>query len=425
MTVAIESVLYRAPSVCGPARVVSATPARLVAPGVESDSWGLDDERGLGFFGDRPDADAFVRELEKSGLRGRGGAGFPAHRKWSTVRAAGGETVVVANGHEGEPASSKDRWLLTRRPHLVLDGLILAATVVGARDAIVYLSDVEVAAVVDRAIGEIGAAGLVPGGMSLRTHVAEHTYVAGEESAVCRSIDGGAAKPTSKPPRPYEAGVRGLPTLISNVETLAHAAWIRVHGADEFAAVGSDTSKGTALFTLTGAVGSPGVFEMSLGRPVHELVAAGAGPRVPHGLLMGGWFGGILQGDRAAVTCCYDALNALGSGLGCAAVTVLGEDDDVLAIAGELADWFRQESAAQCGVCVSATNAIARSIRQVSRGDDSAGHRANLSRWGTHITGRGACGFVDGAAALARSVGAELERRATSGEHDAREGAVQ
>lgn len=411
MTIAIDTALYRAPSLDTPARVVESTPPRLVLPGVGSGDWGLRNERELGFFGEPVDGPAFLAELERSGLRGRGGAGFPAHRKWATVAAAAGPKVVVANGHEGEPASLKDTWLLTRRPHLVLDGLLLAAAVVGADDALVYASHPEAVAAVERAIGEIRSAGLVPENVRLRVHLAEDTYVAGEESAVCQSINGFPAKPTSKPPRPYQQGVNGLPTLVSNVETLAHAAWIHVHGATEFASVGSGSSKGTALFTLTGACSSPGVYEMSLGRPVLDLATAGTMAGTMTGMLIGGWFGGILTGDHSALHCCYDAVRAAGSGLGCAAVTVLGPDDDIIEIAGELSAWFRQESAMQCGICVSGTNAIARAFRQVLSGSDDPAHRHNLMRWGTTTPGRGACGFADGAFTLARTAGAELARR--------------
>ncbi len=162
MTIAIDRALYRAPSLDTPARVVESTPPRLVLPGVGSGDWGLRNERELGFFGEPVDGPAFLAELERSGLRGRGGAGFPAHRKWATVAAAAGPKVVVANGHEGEPASLKDTWLLTRRPHLVLDGLLLAAAVVGADDALVYASHPEAVAAVERAIGEIRSAGWCP-----------------------------------------------------------------------------------------------------------------------------------------------------------------------------------------------------------------------------------------------------------------------
>ncbi|NLU62986.1 NADH dehydrogenase subunit F [Rhodococcus sp. HNM0563] len=407
MTLAMpQTALHRAPDFRAPARVVGGTPARLALPAANDPAWGLADERALGFFGAPVEGDAFLAELEVSGLRGRGGAGFPAHRKFAAVASAPGDCVVVANGHEGEPASAKDRWLLTHRPHLVLDGLLVAAAVTGASDAIVYVSDPELREIVDRAVSEITAAGLVPAEVTVRTHLAEHTYVAGEESAVCRSINGFPAKPTSKPPRPFESGVRGLPTLINNVETLAHVAWIRRHGAQAFAATGSASSTGTALFTLTGAVAEPGVYEMSLGEPISALIAAGGGSAADTaGLLVGGWFGGVLTGDHSTLRCCYDAVREAGGGLGCAAVTVLDAGQDVVALAGELSAWFQSESAMQCGVCVSGTNAIARAFRQVLRGDAAATHHENLIRWGSTLSGRGACSFIDGAANLARTAG--------------------
>ncbi|MGW5383438.1 NADH-ubiquinone oxidoreductase-F iron-sulfur binding region domain-containing protein [Nocardia sp. NPDC003963] len=413
MTTALESALYRAPALETPARVAGASPARLVVPGVESADWGLERELALGFFGPVEPA-AFLAELAASGLRGRGGAGFPAHRKWSAVASATGDSVVVANGHEGEPASGKDAWLLTRRPHLVLDGLLSAATVTGSSEAVVYVSDAAVLTSVRRAVVEVTSAGLVPDGVTLRVHEAPAGYVAGEESAVVRSIDGGPAKPVSKPPRPFEVGVRGLPTLVSNVETLAHAAWIRRYGAVEFAGVGSASSPGTALFTVTGRVAAPGVYEMALGAPVSELVRAAGGGRAPlTGALLGGWFNGLSVGDPGALECCYDAMRAAGTGLGCAAVTVFGPRDDLVSVAGELSGWFQAESALQCGSCFSGTKAIARAFRQVLRGEDPERHLADLTRWGSTLSGRGVCGFIDGAAALARTGAGELARRET------------
>lgn len=412
VAVAVESVLYRATGADGPSAVVGETPARLALPETVSGSISLEQERKLGFFGSRVDPGAFLAELERSGLRGRGGAGYPTHRKFAAVADTDGETVVVANGHEGEPASAKDRWLLIHRPCLVLDGLLIAAAVTGATDGVVYVSDPQAEESVREAIAELVTEGLVPDGVRLRIHRAEHTYVAGEESAVCQSINGFAAKPTSKPPRPYQSGVHGLPTLVSNVETLAHVAWIKRYGADSFASVGSAASAGTALFTVTGAVARPGVYEMSLGGTIADLVAAAGGTTDGmSGLMVGGWFGGLLAGDQSELVCCYDAVREAGSGLGCAAVTVFGEGDDLVEVAGELSGWFQSESAMQCGVCVSGTNAIARAFRQLQRGDASTVHQENLIRWGGTLAGRGACGFIDGAAALARTAGAELVRR--------------
>lgn len=404
MTLIPETMVRRA------ARVTPGSPARLVLPD-EDLVGGLGGELERGFFGRTPavPVEATIRELDAAGLRGRGGAGFPAAIKWRAVADAVGPKVVVGNGHEGEPASDKDAWLVTHRPHLVLDGLLLAATAVGADRAILYVSHSEVVEAAERAVAEVKAAGLVPDGVRLEVFHASGGYVAGEETAVCRSISGGPALPLARPPRPAESGVDGLPTLVTNVETLAHAAWIRRYGAAAFREAGTPSSPGTALFTATGAIRDGGVFEAALGTTVGELAAAAGGVTGEvHGLLMGGWFGGYLRGERSELVCCYQEVRAAGSGLGCAAITFLGDDADLLRTAADLGTWFEQESARQCGVCRNGTRAIRDTLVKVAQGDPNPDHVANLARWGEQLVGRGACAFLDGAATLARSVAGEL-----------------
>ncbi|MGA4538969.1 NADH-ubiquinone oxidoreductase-F iron-sulfur binding region domain-containing protein [Uniformispora flossi] len=380
---------------------------RLAVPAAADRRLDLAAERALGTYRN-PLADGIVGELERAGLRGRGGAAFSAHVKWRTVAASTGATVAVANGEEGEPASAKDRWLLTHRPHLVLDGLLLAARTVGAARAIVYLSHEETAAAVRDAIAELAADGDAAAA-SLEVHEVASTYVAGEESALVRAINGGPALPTAKPPRPFERGVDGLPTLVSNVETLAHAAVISRIGAEAFRAYGTAASPGTALVTLSGACGRPGVYEVPLGLTVEELFEQVGGGLVDgvHGFLAGGWFGGVLRRDRAGTACCYDALRAAGSGLGCGAFTALGPDRPILAAAAEIGAWYAAESAAQCGVCLNGTRAIGETFARVRDGQGRADDHAKLVRWGQSLPGRGACAFLDGAATLARSVAGE------------------
>jgi NADH:ubiquinone oxidoreductase subunit F (NADH-binding) len=353
-------------------------------------------ECALGTYG--PTAGDLISELAAAGLRGRGGAGFPAHVKWRAVASAVGPRVVVANGEEGEPTSYKDRWLLTHRPHLVLDGLLLAAAAVGADRAVVYLSHPETVAVVTAAVRERDA--------DVELHVVEPTYVAGEETAVCRSIGGGPALPVARPPRPHESGVDGRPTLVSNVETLAHAAWIARHGAVAYRRHGTAASPGTTLVTLGGACRRPGVYEVPFGLTVGELFATVGGgfTSPPSGFLMGGWFGGVLAGDRAGLVCCYDAVRAAGSGFGCGAINALGATEDPIAVAARIAAWYAEASARQCGVCVKGTAAI----RDTVAGLRSAADRDNLARWGATLQGRGACAFLDGAATLARTLVGEF-----------------
>src|SRR6202047_2079334 len=219
-------------------------------------------------------ADELLGEVESSGLAGRGGAAFPLAVKLRTVRDNGrraGGTVAVANGEEGEPASIKDRWLLRNRPHLVLDGLRLAAAIVAGDRAHVYVSDPESARSVETALSELGACPL--GGISVAVRVVDPGYIAGEETAAVRALNGGPVKPTDKPPRPFEVGVDGRPTLVSNVETLANLPYIQQHGSSAFREQGTSRSPGTLLVTITGADRPPGLYEVPHGLPITELLA--------------------------------------------------------------------------------------------------------------------------------------------------------
>jgi len=198
---------------------------------------------------------SLIDVIDEAGLRGRGGAGYPSARKWAAARQRSrGDAVVVANGAETEPMSAKDRVLMTTRPHLVLDGVLLAAEAVAAQRAVVYITRAhdDAAAAVSQAIDERRAAGDLPLPVSLSR--APHRYVAGEESAVIAHLNGGAARPTVVPPRPFERGVDGRPTLVHNVETLAHAAVIARHGADRYRRAGADGATGTVLVTMAGAI---------------------------------------------------------------------------------------------------------------------------------------------------------------------------
>ncbi|MGV9861067.1 NADH-ubiquinone oxidoreductase-F iron-sulfur binding region domain-containing protein [Rhodococcus koreensis] len=371
----------------------------------------LTEERAQGCYGPLR-VDDPIGELSRANLRGRGGAGFPAGRKWATV-AATDACVVVANGEEGEPGSAKDRWLLTHRPHAVLDGLLVATDVVAARRAILYLSHPESVLTIRAALHELPR----PLADRIDVHVVEHRYVAGEESAVCRSINGGPALPVAKPPRPFESGVDGLPTLVSNIETLTQAAWILRHDAAEYSAIGARHTPGSGLITLTGAVHRAGVYEVPYGRTMREIIdTCAGGPTDPttHNVLMGGWFDGIADEQVLDHPWCYDALRERGTSLGCGAVHILHPDEDPLDLAAALGAWYVAESAAQCGVCRSGTRAIAGALERLRDRAPETNDVADLRRWSTGLQGRGACAFLDGAANLAGSV-ADRHSRPHSG----------
>lgn len=378
---------------------------RLVLPQALDGAMSLDAELAVGCYS-YPEGVDVLGELAASGLRGRGGAGFPAYVKWQGVAGAAGAKVVVANGEEGEPSSFKDRWLLTHRPHLVLDGLLLAARACGADRAIVYLSHPETETAIRLALTQLQHSGLLGSGPVPEVFMVEPTYVAGEETSVCRAINGGPALPLSKPPRPFERGVGDLPTLVSNVETLAHAAWIARNGGLRYRELGTEDSPGTALVTLSGACCNPGVYEVPFGISVGKLfqTVGGGFTSQLRGFALGGWFGGVIGPKGVDLSCEFGACRQAESGWGCGAITALGEHDDPVAFAAKVASWYVSESAQQCGVCIKGTHAIAQTIQSLHQHKANDVDRDNLVRWGKILPGKGACAFLDGAAALGRSL---------------------
>ncbi|MEU6083201.1 NADH-ubiquinone oxidoreductase-F iron-sulfur binding region domain-containing protein [Streptomyces sp. NPDC047108] len=345
-----------------------------------------------GGYADTLTPDRLLERLSECGLRGRGGAGFPVAVKLRTVRDAGGSPVVVANGEEGEPGSAKDRWLLRARPHLVLDGLARAAAITGARTAYVYVSDPAAAERVKAALGEWTH--------DVPVEVVEtaHTYVAGEETAVVRRIDGGPALPTSKPPRPYQEGVGGRPTLVSNVETLARIALIAARPDER----GHRTSRST-LLTLSSGTARPLLTEAPYGTTLRTLAEAQGTPDA-RGALMGGLFGGLIGGDSLNLPLDPTTLTAAGTSLGCGAIRFLGPGECPASVAADAVDHLAAESARQCGICVAGTSSISTTLAALATGkaDDDAPDK--LLRWSSSLPGRGACGLLDASAGTAGSL---------------------
>jgi len=351
------------------------------------------------------DPDALLEQVDLSGLLGRGGAAFPMGTKLRTVRDAGRqgtETVVVANGEEGEPASVKDRWLLRNRPHLVLDGLRLATRIVGARSVYVYMSDGPAATSVEAALAELGSDPF--GDADVTVVTVEPGYVAGEETAAVRVINGGPPKPTDKPPRPFEEGVAGVPTLVSNVETLANLPFIHAQGAQSFRSLGTPMSPGTFLATITGAGRPATLYEIPHGAAFSELLEL---HRVPadsvHGVLMGGYFAGLLNSDVLDVNLDHESIRRLGSGLGCAAISIL-TDDCPVAVAASVLAYFDRENAGQCGSCFNGTAAMAAAAGALRDGTATEEDLGRLERWSVVLRGRGACATLDGATYVAATL---------------------
>jgi NADH:ubiquinone oxidoreductase subunit F (NADH-binding) len=332
-----------------------------------------------------------IERLEASGLLGRGGAGFPVGRKWRTIaqRPSGG-AVVLINGAEGEPWSAKDRAVMSVRPHALIDGLIVAAEAVGADEAVLYVGSGHRTArkVMTEALGQRR----LP--LPIRIVDAPERYVAGEESAAVHFINDGDARPTTVPPRPFERGIDGQPTLVQNVESLAYAGLIARSG--ETASAG--------LVTI-GGVPHAGVREVELGTSIGEIVSAsGARREATQAILLGGYFGRWAPAD-SAWDLAYDPaeLRAAGLTAGCGVIRVLGAAECGVETTSQVMAYLAGQSAAQCGPCVFGLRAIADATERLARGMSRDDDLARIERWGGQLVGRGACRHPDGAAGFLAS----------------------
>jgi NADH:ubiquinone oxidoreductase subunit F (NADH-binding) len=353
----------------------------------------------------RAERDEFVAMVERSGLRGRGGGGFPTGRKLRAVGHGGRHPVVVANGAEGEPASHKDRVLLQRAPHLVIDGAAVAARAVGAHEIhfVVDRGDHAGPTSLEAALG--ARAHEMPRPDAWRVAVLPSRYVAGEESAVVSFLNGADAKPVSVPPRPYERGVRGRATLVQNVETLANLALVARYGPEWYGSVGTTDEPGSVLATVVGGVARPGVHEFALGTPFTQVIQAAGGPSEPMGaLLVGGYFGTWL--DLAAaeqLVLAHGVLRAAGATLGCGVVAALPALACGVVETARVARYLASESAGQCGPCVNGLDAIATALEALAAGRAAHGTVATVERWLGDVAGRGACHMPDAAVGFVRS----------------------
>jgi NADH:ubiquinone oxidoreductase subunit F (NADH-binding) len=361
---------------------------------------------------DRQRRQALIEEVGRAGLTGRGGAGFPTARKLTAVTAGHG-AVVIANGTEGEPASAKDKVLLARSPHLVLDGAVLAAEMVAARQAIIVVHH-SVREIVDYATAERSRAGLDR--VRIKVATAADRFVGGEATAVVHWIESRIPTPTATPPRLSERGAGGRPTLVQNVETLAHLALIARYGASWFRSAGTPQEAGSMLVTILGAVREPCVREIAIGSPIGEVLGLAGGPSAPlQALLLGGYFGSWVDAAVAASLPFSSAgLADLGASTGAGLIAALPHDACGLRETARVVRYLADESAAQCGPCLFGLDAVAGQVERLADGRTS--ELGMLRRWLGQVDGRGACSHPDGAVRLVRSAldlfGPELERHA-------------
>jgi NADH:ubiquinone oxidoreductase subunit F (NADH-binding) len=376
-------------------------------PGGNTGGHGLDlhlDRHGRLTYRDREGV--LIRDIEAAGLTGRGGAAFPAHRKLQAVLDAADKRRrtprVVANGAESEPASDKDATLLWLSPHLVLDGLQLAAEAVGADTAILCTHadrENDLGRRLSQAIREREARNIdrVP----VQLAQAPARFLSGQETALLNHLAGGPAVPTFMPPRITERGLGNAPTLVQNVETLAHLALVARNGPGWFRGVGTEAEPGSMLATIRRADGQPKVTEVPLGIPL-----AGLTGDLPEtgAVLVGGYHGTwVGQGEARRLTLDNRSLAGAGARVGAGVVIALPAERCGLVETARVVRYLALESAGQCGPCLNALPRIAAALAEIARGRFRPRALDDVERWSGLVTGRGACHHPDGTARFVAS----------------------
>ncbi|KJS00404.1 MAG: NADH dehydrogenase [Desulfobulbaceae bacterium BRH_c16a] len=327
-----------------------------------------------------------IEEVKNSGLRGRGGAGFPAGVKWSFLPKNTGKPVYLAvNSDESEPATFKDRYILVKDPHMLIEGIIICSYAIGSHDTYIYIRGEYTTQVkaLQAAIDEAYAAGFLGdkvAGRDFQLNVTVHrgagAYVCGEETALLESIEGRKGQPRSKPPFPAVAGLYGCPTIINNVQSIASLPFIIEKGADAYKAYGTEKSTGTHLFGISGHVERPGMYELPLGLPLLEVIDKVAGGvwkgRKLKGVIPGGSSTPVLLPEEAkTVTLDYESMAAHKTMFGSGGIVVLDETVDIVHLVKNLIDFYHHESCGQCTPCREGLGWMLKIIKKIVRGEGS------------------------------------------------------
>jgi NADH-quinone oxidoreductase subunit F len=348
-----------------------------------------------------------IQTISDSGLRGRGGAGFRTGLKWSLARRQpAGEKYVVCNGDEGDPGAFMDRLVLESDPHRVLEGLAIAAYAIGAAEGIFYIR-AEYPLAVERVREAVRQAeqrgflgqGILGSEFSLRLEVREGAgaFVCGEETALIQSLEGQRGIPRLRPPYPIQRGFRGRPTLLNNVETLASIPWIVRRGAVPFAALGTETSKGTKVFALAGKINRGGLVEVPMGVTIREVVEDIGGGikqgRKFKAVQLGGPSGGCIPERLADTPIDYEALASTGAIMGSGGLVVLDETDCMVDLARFFLRFTQAESCGKCTFCRIGTKRMLEILERLCAGQGQPGDLENLELLAGHVARGSLCGL--------------------------------
>lgn len=356
--------------------------------------------------------ESIINEVKTSGLRGRGGAGFPTGLKWSFIsRNAPGQKYVVCNSDEGEPGTFKDRDVLRYNPHQLIEGMVIAGYAIGATCGYNYIRGefwepyerFEAALEEARAAGFLGKNLLGSGfDFELYSHLGAGAYICGEETALLESIEGKKGQPRYKPPFPAHFGLYGKPTIINNTESLASIPVILEKGGEWFKELGVPNSGGSKLFSISGNINNPGVFEIPLGTPFAELLEMAGGMKKGSkikAVIPGGSSAPVIPGEQMMqLTMDYDAIAKAGSMLGSGAVIVLDDSNCMVKVLERMSYFYHEESCGQCTPCREGTGWLYRVVHRIETGRGRPEDLALLDDMTTKIAGRTICALGDAAA---------------------------
>ena len=373
-----------------------------------------------------------IEEVKASGLRGRGGAGFPTGMKWSFVpKESPKPKYVICNADESEPGTFKDRLLIEKDPHAVIEGTILAAYAIQSHMAFIYIRGELVfgSKVLQGAIDEAAQAGylgknILGSGYDLELilHRGAGAYICGEETGLLSSLEGGRGWPKVKPPFPATHGLFGCPTVVNNVETLATLPWIIDQGAARYAAIGTEKSKGTKLFSVSGHIRKPGVYEVEMGYPFKRFLEEDCGGvpdgRKLKGVIPGGSSMPVLRADELEpVRMDYESMQAAGTFLGSGGVIVMDDSTCMVQAAWNVARFYAHESCGQCTPCREGCHWMEKIFRRIESGEGEKGDLDLVLNISGNITGNTICPFGDAAAwpaaAFIKKYRAEFEAHIT------------
>jgi NADH-quinone oxidoreductase subunit F len=345
--------------------------------------------------------DDLIAELQEANLRGRGGAGFPMGRKASLIdRKSGKPSYLVVNADESEPGAFKDREVIARVPHRLLEGCLIAAHAIEADRVFIYIRGEYLAEyeILQAAVDEAGQAGIF-GSCDILVHRGAGAYICGEETALLDSLEGRRGQPRPRPPFPPVQGLYDAPTQINNVCTIATVPIIMELGAAEFAKIGPESSPGTAIFSISGNIERPGNYELELGTPMRELVYDIAGG-VPDGrqlkcVIPGGSSVPALTPDQLDTPLDYDSIQAAGSFFGAASLIVVDDRCCMVQLALRATKFYMHESCGKCTPCREGTRWMAQLLEKIEAGDASHADVDLLESIGEGILGRSLCALGD------------------------------